>query len=217
VVRVLVQVQSIVIFRYYDDASADFGTGTSQPIEDFARNLSNLILRLRALVCRKGGKDPITDDPLENEVQEEDFRVYLVAHSMGGLVCRALALAWAKVLEASDIFIGVNALDYSGYPDCRPEYIRAYEQMANLATRAGVEGKQKLAIHTPLIQMTKAQIIEMGLALGVDFAMTSSCYDPSATGEPCGGCDSCLSRKKGFAQAARPAAQEGSTGTHDRH
>jgi 7-cyano-7-deazaguanine synthase len=113
----------------------------------------------------------------------------------------SFALAWAEALEASDIFIGVNALDYSGYPDCRPEYIRAYEQMANLATRAGVEGKQKLTIHTPLIEMTKCQIIKMGLELGVDFAMTSSCYDPSANGEPCGGCDSCLLRKKGFVEA----------------
>ena len=110
------------------------------------------------------------------------------------------ALAWAEVLESSDVFIGVNALDYSGYPDCRPEYIRAYEQMANLATKAGVEGKQKLHIHTPLIELTKAQIIQRGLELGVDYSLTHSCYDPSSEGRACGTCDSCLLRRKGFAE-----------------
>jgi 7-cyano-7-deazaguanine synthase len=112
----------------------------------------------------------------------------------------SFALAWAEVLGSSDVFIGVNALDYSGYPDCRPEYIEAYERMANLATRAGVEGKQKLQIHTPLIQLTKAQIIQRGLALGVDYGLTSSCYDPSPTGTPCGRCDSCQLRLKGFTE-----------------
>ena len=110
----------------------------------------------------------------------------------------SFALAWAEVLEASDIFIGVNALDYSGYPDCRPEFIAAYETMANLATKAGVEGRQSLKIHTPLIAMTKAQIIAKGIELGVDYGLTSSCYDPSPTGKPCGECDSCLLREKGF-------------------
>jgi len=108
------------------------------------------------------------------------------------------ALAWAEVLGASDIFLGVNALDYSGYPDCRPEYIAAFEEMANLATKAGVEGRQKLKIHTPLIAMTKAQIIATGIELGVDYGLTSSCYDPSPSGAPCGSCDSCLLRQKGF-------------------
>jgi 7-cyano-7-deazaguanine synthase len=112
----------------------------------------------------------------------------------------SFALAWAETLEASDIFIGVNALDYSGYPDCRPEYIAAYETMANLATKAGVEGQQHLHIHTPLIELTKAQIIERGLALGVDYGLTHSCYDPDAHGTPCGTCDSCLLRQKGFAE-----------------
>jgi 7-cyano-7-deazaguanine synthase len=98
----------------------------------------------------------------------------------------SFALAWAEVLEANDIFIGVNALDYSGYPDCRPEFIEAFEKMANLATKAGVEGRQSLKIHTPLIAMTKAEIIQTGVTLGVDYALTSSCYDPSANGEPCG-------------------------------
>jgi 7-cyano-7-deazaguanine synthase len=116
----------------------------------------------------------------------------------------SLALAWAEVLEASDIFIGVNALDYSGYPDCRPEFITAYERMANLATKAAVEGKQELKIHTPLIQLTKAQIIQKGLELGVDFGLTHSCYDPAPTGGACGACDSCLLRMKGFKEAGIP-------------
>jgi 7-cyano-7-deazaguanine synthase len=113
----------------------------------------------------------------------------------------SFALAWAETLGASDIFIGVNALDYSGYPDCRPEYIGAYETMANLATKAGVEGTQSLKIHTPLISLTKAQIVKEGLRLGVDYAETSSCYDPGEDGRPCGACDSCVLRAKGFAEA----------------
>ena len=105
------------------------------------------------------------------------------------------------MLEASDIFIGVNALDYSGYPDCRPEYIAAYEQMANLATKAGVEGRQRLKVHTPLIQLTKAEIICKGIELGIDYAFTSSCYDPGEDARPCGECDSCQLRAKGFTEA----------------
>ncbi len=112
----------------------------------------------------------------------------------------SFALAWAETLDASDIFIGVNAIDYSGYPDCRPEYIAAYETMADLATRAGVEGRQRLRIHTPLIEMTKAEIIRRGLELGVDYGLTHSCYDPGISGRPCGTCDSCLLRAKGFAE-----------------
>jgi 7-cyano-7-deazaguanine synthase len=111
----------------------------------------------------------------------------------------SFALAWAETLGVSDVFIGVNALDYSGYPDCRPEYIAAYEQMANLATKAGVEGRQRLKIHTPLIQLTKAKIIQRGLQLGVDYALTHSCYDP-VEGRACGSCDSCLLRGRGFAE-----------------
>ena len=113
----------------------------------------------------------------------------------------SFALAWAETLGSSDIFIGVNALDYSGYPDCRPEYIAAYEAMANLATKAGVQGTQKLKIHTPLISMSKAQIVAQGLRLGVNYAHTSSCYDPGEDGKPCGACDSCLLRAKGFSEA----------------
>ncbi len=111
------------------------------------------------------------------------------------------ALAWAEVLEASDIFIGVNALDYSGYPDCRPEFIHAFETMANLATKSGVEGRTRVEIHTPLIALSKADIVRLAAELGLDFGLTHSCYDPDAQGRPCGECDSCLLRAKGFAEA----------------
>ncbi|HEY5218664.1 MAG TPA: 7-cyano-7-deazaguanine synthase QueC [Gemmatimonadaceae bacterium] len=113
----------------------------------------------------------------------------------------SFALAWADVLSARDIYIGVNALDYSGYPDCRPEYIAAYERMANLATRGGVEGSAPVRIRTPLIALTKADIIRLGTSLGVDYAQTTSCYDPDARGAACGHCDACLLRLKGFAEA----------------
>ncbi len=114
----------------------------------------------------------------------------------------SFALAWAETVGASDIMIGVNALDYSGYPDCRPEYIAAFERMANLATRAGVEGTMRTRVLTPLIALSKAEIILTGRALGVDYDATLSCYDPSADGTPCGHCDSCLIRRRGFEEAA---------------
>jgi 7-cyano-7-deazaguanine synthase len=113
----------------------------------------------------------------------------------------SFALAWAEVVGAQDVFIGVNAVDYSGYPDCRPGYIKAYEAMANLATKAGVEGRQHLSIHTPLISLTKAEIIRRGLELGVDYATTRTCYDPDSSGAACGECDACQLRLKGFAEA----------------
>ena len=113
----------------------------------------------------------------------------------------AYALAWAEVLGAREIFIGVNALDYSGYPDCRPEYVRAFEAMANLATKAGVEGTGRISIRAPLIDLSKREIIELGLSLGVDYAMTTSCYDPRPDGTACGRCDACQLRRRGFLQA----------------
>jgi len=113
----------------------------------------------------------------------------------------SFALAWAEVLGASDIFIGVNAVDYSGYPDCRPEYIEAYEHMANLATKTGVEGRTQVKIHTPLIRLSKAEIVKLGTELGIDFSLTHSCYDPDAGGRPCRQCDSCVLRRKGFEEA----------------
>lgn len=116
----------------------------------------------------------------------------------------SFALAWAETLGANDIFLGVNALDYSGYPDCRPEYIAAYQSMARLATKAGVEEHGRLTIHAPLIELTKAQIIERGLALGVDYGLTHSCYDPDPDGRACGSCDSCLLRGRGFEAVGMP-------------
>lgn len=121
----------------------------------------------------------------------------------------SFALAWAEVLGANDIFIGVNALDYSGYPDCRPEFIQAFERMSNLATKTGVEGTTKITVRTPLISLSKADIVRLGVDLGVPFGLTHSCYDPDAAGRPCGACDSCLLRAKGFREAGLvdPAAQ----------
>lgn len=116
----------------------------------------------------------------------------------------SFALAWAEVLEASDIYIGVNALDYSGYPDCRPEFIEAFERMSNLATKAGVEGRTRTQIRTPLIRLSKADIVQLGRELNVPFALTHSCYDPDVAGRPCGACDSCLLRAKGFREAGVP-------------
>ncbi|HEX4931714.1 MAG TPA: 7-cyano-7-deazaguanine synthase QueC [Gemmatimonadaceae bacterium] len=116
----------------------------------------------------------------------------------------SFGLAWAEVLGAGDIFIGVNALDYSGYPDCRPAYIAAYERMANLATRAGVEGTRPITIRTPLIHLTKREIIALGMSLGVDYGITTSCYDPAPDGAACGHCDACQLRRKGFAEAGVP-------------
>jgi 7-cyano-7-deazaguanine synthase len=116
----------------------------------------------------------------------------------------AHALAWGEALEAADIFIGSNALDYSGYPDCRPEFLDAFQKMANLATKAGVEGTLAFRIHAPLLQLTKGQIVSRARELGLDFSLTSSCYDPSTDGRPCGACDSCLLRKKGFMDAGIP-------------
>lgn len=149
------------------------------------------------------GGSALTDDidvPRHASADDLDGGIPVTYVPARNTVFLSFALAWAETLESSDLFIGVNSLDYSGYPDCRPEYIRAFEQMANLATKAGVEGRQHLRIHTPLIDLTKAQIIERGLALGVDYAQTHSCYDPNPAGHACGACDSCLLRRRGFAQ-----------------
>ena len=113
----------------------------------------------------------------------------------------SLALAWAETLDSTDLFIGVNALDYSGYPDCRPEFIMAFENMANLATKMSTTQGRRIKVHAPLIRLSKAQIIQAGLKLGVDYGLTHSCYDPAPDGRPCGQCDSCLLRAKGFAEA----------------
>jgi 7-cyano-7-deazaguanine synthase len=153
---------------------------------------------------RKIGGSALTADidvPKNRKAKEMTKDIPVTYVPARNTIFLSYALAWAEVVGANDIFIGVNVLDYSGYPDCRPEYIEAYEKMANLATKAGVEGKQKLKIHTPLIQMSKSQIIQKGMELGVDYSLTHSCYDPSAFGEACGECDSCILRLKGFRDA----------------
>ena len=149
------------------------------------------------------------DVPKGRAVEEMENAIPVTYVPARNTIFLSFALAFAETLEASDIFIGVNALDYSGYPDCRPEYIAAYEQMANLATRAGVEGRTRTVIHTPLMACSKAGIIRLGLSLGVDYGLTHSCYDPGPGGRPCGSCDSCLLRAKGFAEAgvADPALE----------
>jgi 7-cyano-7-deazaguanine synthase len=157
--------------------------------------------RIAEIDLRVFGGSALTDDiavPKGRSSDEMSHGIPVTYVPARNTIFLSFALAWAEVLGAEDIFLGVNALDYSGYPDCRPEFIAAYETMANLATKAGVEGKQKLKIHTPLMQMTKAEIIRAGMQLGVNYALTSSCYDPGPEGRPCGECDSCLLRKKGF-------------------
>ena len=150
------------------------------------------------------GGSSLTDDidvPKDRDEQEITREIPVTYVPARNTIFLSFALAWAEVLKSSDIFIGVNAIDYSGYPDCRPEYIDAFERMANLATKAGVEGTTRIRIRTPLIRLTKAKIIQKGIDLGVDFALTHSCYDPSPQGLACGRCDSCFLRRKGFKEA----------------
>ena len=150
------------------------------------------------------GGSSLTDDievPKDRDEQEMTCGIPVTYVPARNTIFLSFALSWAEVLRSSDIFIGVNAIDYSGYPDCRPEYIDAFERMANLATKAGVEGTIKIRIRTPLIRLTKAKIIRKGIDLGVDFALTHSCYDPSPQGLACGKCDSCFLRRKGFKEA----------------
>ncbi len=142
--------------------------------------------------------------PKDVPVEQMQARIPVTYVPARNTVFLSLALAWGETLNAADIFIGVNALDYSGYPDCRPEYIESFEKTANLALKECVEGRMRIRIHTPLIKMTKAQIITRGVELGVDFSMTHSCYDPDPVGRACGRCDSCILRKKGFAEAGIP-------------
>jgi 7-cyano-7-deazaguanine synthase len=157
-----------------------------------------------AVDLRTFGQSALTDDidvPKGRTEAEMGSSIPVTYVPARNTVFLALALAWAEVLGSTDIFIGVNALDYSGYPDCRPEFIEAFERVANLATRAGVEDSARLKIHAPLMTLTKAGIVKLGALLGLDFGMTHSCYDPTAEGARCGKCDSCLLRAKGFAEA----------------
>ena len=164
-----------------------------------ARNVSDHIIVDFDL--RMIGGSALTADidvPKHDNESDLDIGIPVTYVPARNTIFLSFALGWAEVLSSENIFIGVNALDYSGHPDCRPEYIETFEALANRATKAGVEGRQHLQIHAPLRQMTKADIIRCGLTLGLDYAETSSCYDPSPEGKPCGRCDSCLLRAKGF-------------------
>lgn len=146
----------------------------------------------------------VTAVPKGRNVDDMDSGIPITYVPARNTIFLSFALAWAETLGASDIFIGVNALDFSGYPDCRPEYIEAFQRMANLATAASVEGHQRYTVHTPLMTLTKAEIIALGTQLGVDYSLTSTCYDPSPTGEACGQCDACQLRLRGFKQNGIP-------------
>lgn len=167
-----------------------------------ARSLGAVAHRVAGIDLRVFGGSALTSSdlavPKHDAVEEIGGGIPVTYVPARNTIFLSFALAYAEVLGAFDIFLGVNALDYSGYPDCRPEYIAAYENMANLATKAAVEGGRRLRIHAPLLHMSKARIIERGLALGVDYALTLSCYDPTPSGATCGHCDSCLLRAKGF-------------------
>ena len=190
--------------------SFDYGQRHAVELEAAARTAAALGARkhlvIRIDLGRIGGSALTDDIAVPHGRSEEQLAsgipvTYVPARNT---IFLSYALAWAEVLEAADIIIGVNAVDYSGYPDCRPEYIRAFESMANLAIKAAVEGRLKISIRTPLIRMTKAEIVRTGTELGVDYRLTHSCYDPDAQGRACGDCDSCLLRKKGFREAGIP-------------
>lgn len=204
---------AIAMSEGYDIFTLSFNYGQRHIFElEAARAVSEAANVRRHLVidCNMNiiGGSALTDEinVPKNRIPEntgEDIPVtYVPARNT---IFLSFALAWAEVLGASDIFIGVNALDYSGYPDCRPEFISAYEKMANLATKAGVDrNSASIKIHAPLINMTKAEIIKTGQRLNVDYSLTHSCYDPSPEGLACGACDSCILRKKGFEEAGIP-------------
>lgn len=190
--------------------SFDYGQRHAQEL-DLARQIArHYQVRAHSVVhidLRAIGGSALTSDlevPKDRALDGLETHIPITYVPARNTIFLSFALAWAEVLQARDLFIGVNALDYSGYPDCRPEYIRSYEAMANLATRAGVEEHAAIRIHTPLIALTKAQIIQAGQALGVDYALTTSCYDPSPDGAPCAHCDACQLRARGFAEAGIP-------------
>jgi 7-cyano-7-deazaguanine synthase len=184
--------------------SFSYGQRHQQELEVAKRNARPMGALDHLLVefdLRKMGGSALTSDLAVPKGGVEDNEIPVTYVPARNTIFLSFALGWAEVLGSFDIFIGVNALDYSGYPDCRPEFIAAYETMANLATKAGVEGSGRMKIHTPLISLTKAEIIKKGLSLGVDYALTHSCYDPAEDGAACGLCDSCRLRLKGFAEA----------------
>ena len=187
--------------------SFDYGQRHRVELDAAARVAEVFGAKEHRTVCidlRSFGGSALTADidvPKHRSLEEMAPRIPVTYVPARNTIFLAYALAWAEVLECSDIFMGVNAIDYSGYPDCRPEFIEAFERMANLATKAGVEGRTRVRIHTPLITLSKAGIVRLAAELGLDFALTHSCYDPDRQGRACGHCDSCLLRRKGFAEA----------------
>ena len=178
-----------------------FEISASQKIAE-ACNLTNHIIT--EIDLRAFGGSALTDDidvPKDRSESTMSGSIPVTYVPARNTIFLSFALAWAEVLQSNDIFLGVNSMDYSGYPDCRPEYIQSFQAMANLATKAGVDGDQSITIHTPLISMTKEEIIRKGLELGVDYSLTHSCYDPDKAGNACGRCDSCRIRLKGFQEA----------------
>ncbi|HVO96618.1 MAG TPA: 7-cyano-7-deazaguanine synthase QueC [Bryobacteraceae bacterium] len=190
--------------------SFDYGQRHAVELEAAARVAKHYQARehkIAEIDLRVFGASALTADlsvPKHQSVHEIGAGIPITYVPARNTIFLSFAMAWAEVLESSDIFIGVNAIDYSGYPDCRPEFIAAFERMANLATKAGVEGRTVLKIHTPLAQLNKAGIVRLGAEVGLDFALTHSCYDPDEGGRPCGQCDSCLLRRKGFSEAGIP-------------
>lgn len=171
---------------------------------DIARHFGAADHQVVKIDLRQFGGSALTDSidvPTGRDEQEMAAEIPVTYVPARNTIFLSFCLAYAEVKSANDIFIGVNAIDYSGYPDCRPEFIKAFEKLANLATKAGVEGKESIKIHTPLIKLSKAEIIKNGLALGVDYSMTHSCYDPGEEGLSCGVCDSCQLRLRGFQEA----------------
>jgi 7-cyano-7-deazaguanine synthase len=193
----------------YETYALSFDYGQRHRVElDAARLVAQALgarsHRTATIDLRAFGHSALTDDidvPKGRDEAQMGTGIPITYVPARNTIFLSFALAWAEVLEASDIFIGVNALDYSGYPDCRPEFIEAFERMANLATKTGVEGRTHVRIHTPLIQLSKADIVRLGIDLGVPFGLTHSCYDPDAAGRPCGECDSCVLRAKGFRES----------------
>ena len=189
----------VLSFAYGQRHSRELDSASRVAAALGAKNRLVLTLDLRAI-----GGSALTGDlavPKSRTAGEIGVGIPVTYVPARNTIFLAHALAWAEILGAEDVFIGANVMDYSGYPDCRPEYLQAFERLADLATKAGVEGKSRFRIHAPLIRMTKAEIIRTGHALGVDFSLTWSCYEPTADGRPCGLCDSCTLRKKGFAEA----------------
>ncbi len=193
----------------FDCYALSFDYGQRHRVEldaaaQIARRMGAIEHRTIRIDLRAFGGSALTaniDVPKHNSVDEVGKDIPITYVPARNTIFLSFAMAWAEVLNCSDIFIGVNAIDYSGYPDCRPEFTQAFEHMANLATKAGVEGRTHLKIHTPLKDLNKADIVRLAVQSGVDFALTHSCYDPDETGRPCGQCDSCLLRKKGFEEA----------------